>query len=134
MEETIGDLRKRIIASFEKVLLIVSPNMEALSDIIENKEKILLELKCFGEELCYFKTVINDHKEVKNGNVLNALMESDMLVNGGKGELDRFKKLLERTDREKVLEEFQSGFAGLKMRQATLVKFLETEAKVEIKK
>ena len=134
MSELLKGVRKKLISAYESLVVLITPNLENASDLVDNKEKIKESLDRFKGELVNFKEVVNGNKELRNGNVLNALNEAEILVSDNKC-LEHFKKLLEKVEEnEEVLNELQVEFGGIRSKQNTLLKFLESEVNAESEK
>ena len=124
----IKELRTRLQGQYEKVLRMILPNLDNLGDLLDNKEEVVKELGVLEQEIRLFKEQVNIHKELRHGNVLNALSEAEILVNDGKGSLEKVQKVLVLLSEEKTLNDFQTEFGAFRAKQETLMKFLEADA------
>ena len=137
---TLGDLRKRLSLTFEEFVVLLSANLETFPDLLDATPVLLTAIQNLEKELKDLKTIVHEHKELRHGNVLNALMELETLVSEDhKGSLDRFHSLLKTLtqitpeDQDKTLTIIQADFVNLKTTHTTLLKFLEAEGNLEIK-
>ncbi len=127
--KTVGDVRKSLEQSFAELFAVLSQVDGKASDLEENRDEILKRVESYTVLLVDFRKLLQEHPEMRVGNILNAMMEGDVLLSDeGKGLLPDLRKAM-NADNEKV----NQLVGGIRQRHETMVKFLEAESKIEIK-
>ncbi|MBI5391917.1 hypothetical protein HZB00_02855 [Candidatus Woesearchaeota archaeon] len=126
-KRTVAEIRRKLDELFTSCINQIL-NLAEEEKSVEQKEELSKKLREYKAELASFTKAMKENKELRYGNLLNALNEAEALVSEeGKGVID----ILERQLNEET-KEIQKTITEAREKQNLLIKFLETEGKVEL--